>query len=133
MMEKNTLYIGRRVSCTHGCIVHGLCKLGDDVFVGFHAIILNAVVGEDCYISPNALVTGGVRIRPNRFVPAGAIIDTQEKADKLGAVPVSSREFAEEVQRVNKEFPYTYSLLFGETKCSCGLTCHTSTVNDILE
>jgi len=131
--NKYSIYIGRYVSCAHGCIIHGPCKLGDNVFVGFHAIVLNAVVGEGCYISPNALVTGGIKIRSNRFIPAGAIINTQEKADNLGAVPESDHEFVEEVLRVNEEFPHAYSLYFGKTKCSCGLACQTETVRDILE
>jgi len=130
--EQYSIYIGRRVSCAHGCIIHGPCKLGNDVFVGFHAIVLNAIIGDKCYISPQALVTGGIRVRPNRFIPAGAIIDTQEKADILRPVPESSREFAEEVQLINNEFPYAYSVLFGKTKCSCGLTCDTNTIKEFL-
>lgn len=127
-----SIYIGEHVSCTHGCIVHGPCKLGDHVFVGFHSIVLNAIVGEECYISANALVTGGITVAPGRFVPPGAIIDTQEKADALGPVPESQREFAEEVQLVNNAFPAAYSIMFGTTRCSCGIACDAGTVKSIL-
>jgi carbonic anhydrase len=127
-----SIYIGRHVSCTHGCIVHGPCKLGDRVFIGFHAIVFNALVGEGCYISTNALVTGGVRLAPWRFVPAGAIVDTQEKADILEPVPQSDIDFAQAVQHVNSEFPTAYSLLFGATRCSCGLSCDPRTVKAVL-
>ena len=130
--KEYSIYIGRQVSCTHGCIIHGPCKIKDNVFVGFHAIVLNAIIGEYCYISPNALVTGGISVRQNRFIPAGAIIDTQEKADALGLVPKSQREFALEVQHVNNAFPSAYSLMFGNTRCSCGLTCEGETVKDML-
>lgn len=128
-----SIYIGKQVSCTHGCIIHGPCKIGDRVFVGFHAIVLNAIIDEGCYISPNALVTGGIRVRSYRFIPAGAIIDTQSKADALGPVPDSQMEFAEEVQRINREFPNAYSIQFGPTRCSCGLACDTRTIRDVLE
>jgi carbon dioxide concentrating mechanism protein CcmM len=127
-----SIYIGRHVSCTHGCIIHGPCKLGDNVFVGFNAIVLNAIIGEGCYISPNALVTGGVIIEPCRFIPAGAIIDTQAKACMLSPVPESQMEFAQEVQHVNNEFPGAYSLMFGATRCSCGLACDSGTVRSVL-
>lgn len=127
-----SIYIGEHVSCTHGCIIHGPCKLGDHVFVGFHSIVLNAIVGEGCYISANALVTGGITVKPDRFVPPGAIIDTQDKADALGPVPDSQKEFAEEVQHVNNEFPAAYALLFGATRCSCGISCDPGTVKSIL-
>lgn len=130
--KQYSIYIGRHVSCAHGCIIHGPCYIGSHSFIGFHAIILNAILGEGCYISINALITGGIKLKPNRFVPAGAIIDTQEKADRLGPVPDSDKEFAEEVQRINNEFPQAYSLLFGKTKCSCGLACDSHTIKEIL-
>jgi carbonic anhydrase len=119
--RKYSIYIGRGVSVAHGAIVHGPCFLGDGVFVGFHAIVFNAIVGRRSFISTNALVTNGVQIPPNRFVPPGATIDTQAKANRLRRVPTEKREFAREVQRVNQEFPASYSMLFGKKRCSCGI------------
>lgn len=116
-----SVFIGNNVSCTHGCIVHGPCLLEDQVFVGFGAIVFDAVVGKGCYISTNALVTGGVRLAPERFVPHGAIIDTQQKADTLEPVSWDRKEFALEVQHVNQEFPAAYIAQAGKTRCSCGL------------
>ena len=130
--KEYSIYIGKHVSCTHGCIIHGPCKIGDHVFVGFHSIILNAIIAEGCYISPNVLVTGGIKVGFNRYIPSGAIIDTQEKADALGSVPRSQSEFAEGVQDVNNMFPGAYSLMFGATSCSCGLSCDPRTIKDIL-
>ena len=118
-----SIFIGKNVSCAHGCIIHGPCKLENHVFVGFNAIVYNVIVGEGSYISPKALVTGGVIIAPHRFIPPGSIIDTQAKADTLGPVPASQEEFAAEVLRVNREFPSAYSLMFGLIRCSCGLAC----------
>lgn len=122
-----SIYIGKNVSCAHGCIIHGPCKIGNNVFVGFNAIVLDAIIGDGCYISINALVTGGIKVNSNRFIPAGAIIDTQEKANMLGPVSQDNIEFAKEVQHVNNAFPNAYSLLFGNTKCSCGLECRCTT------
>lgn len=61
-------------------------------------------------------------IAPNRFVPPGAHIDTQAKANKLRRVPRDSREFSREVRRVNREFPPSYNSLFGTHRCSCGIS-----------
>jgi hypothetical protein len=69
----------------------------------------------------DSVVTGGVKIAPNRFVPPGAHVDTQAKADSLRRVPKDQVEFAREVQRVNREFPHSYHLLFGTARCSCGV------------
>lgn len=112
-----SIFIGNQVTIAHGALVHGPCFIADNVFVGF-----NAIVGKDSFISHNAVVTNGVRIPPNKFVPPGANIDSQEKANALSRVPEDSKEFAREVQRVNQEFPASYHLLFGENRCSCGIS-----------
>jgi len=130
--KEYSIYIGSHVSCAHGCIIHGPCKIGNSVFVGFHSIVLNAIIGDGCYISHDALVTGGIILGPNRFVPACSMIDTQEKADRLEPVPQEQHEFALEVQHINHEFPNAYSLMFGSTRCSCGLACDSETIRPIL-
>lgn len=122
--EVYSIYIGEGVTCAHGCLIHGPCKVNDNVFVGFNAIVFNCIIGEGSYISPNAVVTGGIKLAPNRFVPIGAVIDNQEKADKLMDVTVAQTHFSEEVQSINREFPASYSLLLGSLRCSCGLSCN---------
>jgi carbon dioxide concentrating mechanism protein CcmM len=121
--ESYSIYLGNEVTIAHKALVHGPCFIGDKTFVGFDAIVYNAIVGKGSFISNNAVITNGVRIAPNRFVPPGAHIDSQEKADALSKVPRDSKEFAYEVQRVNQEFPASYHLLFGENRCSCGFAC----------
>ena len=116
-----SIFIGNEVTIAHGALVHGPCYIEDKVFVGFNAIVYNAIVGKGSFISQTAVVINGVRIPPNRFVPPGANIDSQEKADALSPVPEDSKEFAREVQRVNQEFPASYHLLFGKNRCSCGV------------
>lgn len=128
---KYSIYIGENVNCTHGCIIHGPCKIEKDSFIGFNSTVLNAIVGEGSYVAQNALVTGGIRISPNSFIPPGAVIDTQEKADSLGKVPKSQEQFSKEVQKVNKEFPAAYETMFGKIKCSCGITCHEETLHNL--
>ena len=118
-----SIHIGSRVSCAHGSLIHGPCRLGNNVFVGFNAIVFGAVVGAGSYVSAGALVTGGIRVPDGRFVPPYAIVDTQELADALPLVPQSQAEFARAVIRVNTEFPGAYAMMFGPTRCSCGVTC----------
>ncbi|WP_235827975.1 LbetaH domain-containing protein [Brevibacillus migulae] len=121
--KRYSIFIGNQVSCAHGCLVHGPCAIEDDVFIGFKSIVYNALVGRGSFIATGAVVTNGVVLRPHSFVPPGANIDSQEKADSLSPVPKTEEEFAREVQRVNQEFPAAYSLLFGKQKCTCGLSC----------
>lgn len=124
--ERYSIYIGNNVSCAHNCMVHGPCFIGDNVFIGFKSIVFNACVSSNCYIGIGAVVTNGVVIARGRFVPSGAVIDTQEKADSLYPVPRDDAEFAKAVIAVNTEFPSAYNLLFGDTRCSCGLCCRSN-------
>lgn len=131
--ELYSIYVGKRVSCAHGSLLHGPCKIGNDVFVGFRATVFNAVVGDGCYISTNAFITGGVIIANNRFIPAGCMIDTQEKADQLEPVSTSKSEFAEEVQQVNRAFSNSYPQLYGATTCSWDMACNAKSNHQVLK
>jgi len=118
-----SIYIGRSVSITHGAIVHGPAYIGDGSFVGFQSLVYQAIVGQDVFIGHNAVVTGKIKVPDGRFIPPGAIIDTQLKADQLGPRPDDEEQFAQAVQQVNQAFASSYSLMFGRTRCSCGLAC----------
>jgi carbonic anhydrase len=121
--KKYSIYIADEVSCAHGSLIHGPCQIDRKVFIGFKAIVYQAVIGEGSFISADAVVTGGVTLKPGSFVPPGAHIDNQKKADALSKVPKNEVEFAHEVQRVNQEFPSAYSIVFGKNRCTCGISC----------
>ncbi|MEG1254978.1 carbonate dehydratase [Clostridium sp.] len=123
-----SIYVGKESTIAHGALIHGPSIVGNKVFVGFNAIVFNAIVEDGCYIDTTAIVTGGIRLHANTYVPIGAIIDTQNKANALGKVPTSREEFAKEVVEVNNEFPSAYALKFGDTRCSCGLCCNKDTI-----
>ena len=76
------VYIDDRVSLTPQCQIHGPASIGADTFVGMQALVFRATVGRNCVIEPKALVMG-VKIDDGRYVPAGALITTQEAADNL--------------------------------------------------
>lgn len=121
--RRYSIYIGNNVSCAHGCIIHGPCNISDDCFIGFKSIIFNAILEKGVYVSSNCIVTNGITIPEKSFVPPGASIDSQEKANKLSTIPSDKEAFAKEVNRVNAEFPSAYSISFGCHRCSCGLAC----------
>lgn len=121
--DEVSIYVGKNVSCAHGCIIHGPCSIGNGTFIGFNAIVLDAIIGKGCFISINAVITNGVKIADNRFVPIGAIINTQEKANALRRVTDDEADFARDVIAVNKELPEAYADLFGETENACHLKC----------
>lgn len=123
-----SIYIGNEVSIAHGALIHGPAIVGNNTFVGFNSIVFNAIVGDNCYIDTGAIVTGGIMIAANRYVPIGAIINTQDKADNLLEVPKEQSNFSEKVIKVNVELSEVYDLKFGDTRCSCGLWCNHNTL-----
>lgn len=119
-----SIYIGNKVSIAHGALIHGPAIVGNNTFVGFNSIVFNAIVEDNCYIDTGAIVTGGIRIAANRYVPIGAIINTQAKADNLFEVPNEKSDFSKKVIKVNGELSEVYNLKFGDIRCSCGLCCN---------
>ena len=126
--KQYSIYIGNEVSIAHGALIHGPCVVGNNTFIGFNAIIFNSIVEYGCYIDLGAIVTNGVRISANSYVPVGAIIDTQEKADALTKVSEDNENFAKGVVQTNIELSQAYSLKFGDTTCSCGVHCNSNTL-----
>jgi carbonic anhydrase len=123
-----SIYIGNEVSIAHGALVHGPCIVGNNTFVGFNAIVFNAAVEKGCYIDLAAIVTNGVRIPAYSYVPIGAVIDTQKKADALKRISEENETFAHNVVLTNIQLAQAYSLKFGDTKCSCGICCNSHTL-----
>ena len=56
LIEENT-------SLTHGCIIHGPCKISRNCFIGFSSIVFNAEVGKGVIIT-HLVVIEGVNILP---------------------------------------------------------------------
>lgn len=102
------IYIGRMVSLTHGCIIHGPAAIGDSSFVGFGAIVFRAQVGRNAVLLHRAIVTGDVTIPDGRLVPAGTIVDRQDQADSLPPVTEAYRALQTGIIRVNRELVRAY-------------------------
>lgn len=105
--ENWAVYIGKEVSLAHQALVHGPCLIGDRTFVGFKAVVHDSIVESGCYIGIGAIVVG-VHIPENRYVPHGAIVDSEEKVRQLPKVSESHRHFNEDVVEVNKGLAEAY-------------------------
>jgi carbonic anhydrase len=93
--------IGRRTSLAHGCIIHGPCKIGQECFVGFRAVVYNAVLENGVFISTGAVVQG-VDLVENAFVPAGvAVLSGKDAANSVKKTCSANREFMEKVINAN--------------------------------
>lgn len=105
--EEWAVFVGKNVSMAHGALVHGPSYIGDDTFIGFNAVVHDAIVGSHCYIGIGAIVVG-VEVPDGRFVPHGTLVDTAEKAERLPPVSEAHREFNEDVVDVNRGLAAAY-------------------------
>ncbi len=95
-----SVWIGNQTSITHMCLIHGPAYIGDNCFIGFRSTVFNARVGNGCIVMMHALIQD-VEIPPGRYVPSGAVITTQQQADRLPAVQESDIQFATHVVGIN--------------------------------
>ena len=77
------VYVGDRVSLAHDVLVHGPAWIGNDTFMGMKSMVFNAKVGNNVAVGVASVITGGVTIDDDRYVPPGTVITTQAQADVL--------------------------------------------------
>ncbi|MEO1185179.1 MAG: ribulose bisphosphate carboxylase small subunit, partial [Cyanobacteria bacterium J06636_27] len=100
---------------THMALIHGPCYIGSNCFIGFRSTVFNARVGDGCIVMMHALVQD-VEIPPGKYVPSGAVITSQQQADRLPDVNPQDKEFAHHVVGVNQALRAGY-LCAEDTKC----------------
>jgi len=126
--EKFSVHVGTHCSITHDSRLHGPTSIGKKSFVGFDATVHASVIGRNCYVGFQALVklsTIGsnchigdgakvirVKIRDERFIADGLIVNTQELADALPRITrlqhEEDGEFNKDVVDNNKKFIARY-------------------------
>ena len=93
--------IERQTSLAHGCIIHGPCTLGQECFVGFRAVIYDAILGDGTFISTGTVVQG-VDLVANAFVPPTVAVLSRENVVKLvSTTSPDDREFMMKVVNAN--------------------------------
>jgi sulfate permease, SulP family len=102
------IWIGPDCSLAHQALVHGPSMIGAKTFIGFKAIVHDAIVGEGCFIGLGAVVVG-VEIPPRKHVPNGWIVDSPEKVRELPDVEHAHTHFNDDVVQVNRGLVVAYS------------------------
>jgi SulP family sulfate permease len=102
------IWIGSDVSLAHQALVHGPSMIGSKSFIGFKAIVHDAIIGEGCFIGLGAVVVG-VEVPPRKRVPNGWIVDSPEKVRELPDVEHAHAHFNEDVVQVNRGLVVAYS------------------------
>ncbi|MDP2830732.1 MAG: carbonate dehydratase, partial [Candidatus Omnitrophota bacterium] len=99
-LGNSSVIIGRNTSLSHGCIVHGPCKIGKGCFIGFGSVIFKANIKDNVFIK-NLVVIEGVRIPDKKFIPNGAIISLPRMVESLQSISKEEIVFAKRVIKAN--------------------------------
>ena len=92
--------IGPRASISHAAVVHGPCKIGSGCFIGFNAVVFNAVLGDGVIVMHLALVEG-VRVPAGHMVPPATVLCSKEAVRGLRRATPEAVGFARRVWRTN--------------------------------
>lgn len=95
-----SVWIGKNASIAHMALIHGPAYVGDDCFIGFRSTVFNARVGNGCIVMMHVLIQD-VEIPAGKYVPSGAVITTQQQADRLPDVQAEDAKFASHVVGIN--------------------------------
>ncbi|MEH2407770.1 MAG: ribulose bisphosphate carboxylase small subunit [Nostoc sp.] len=113
--NKYSVWVGENACITHMALIHGPAYVGDNSFIGFRSTVFNARVGAGCIVMLHALIQD-VEIPPGKYVPSGAIITSQQQADRLPDVQDQDKEFAHHVVGINQALRAGY-LCAADSKC----------------
>jgi carbonic anhydrase/acetyltransferase-like protein (isoleucine patch superfamily) len=108
-LGNSSVIIGKKTSLSHGCIVHGPCKIGQGCFIGFGSVIFKAFINDNVFIK-NLAVIEGVKIPNNKFVPNGAIINSARVVESLQSISKKEIVFANRVIQANLRLVKGYRL-----------------------
>lgn len=105
--------IGERTSIAHRAIVHGPCKVGNDVFIGFNSVLFNCTLGDGVVVRYNAVVDG-VNLPAGFYVPSTERIGATTDLDSIPRVSASASAFSESVARTNVNLVLGYKKIQNE-------------------
>ncbi len=105
--------IGRGTSIAHRSIVHGPCRVGDHVFIGFNSVLYNCSVGDGSVVRHNAVVEG-CTVPPGFYIPSTTNIHSDEDLAKIVPVTPDQAGFSESVAQANHELVKGYKRIRNE-------------------
>lgn len=112
-LSHSEVLIGKNTSLAHSCIVHGPCRIGEDCFIGFGAVVFDCNIGKDTLVLHKSIVRG-VDISSGRMVPDGTVIAGQDCADALEDITKDMTEFKRSVVSTNIDLVKGYIKLVEE-------------------
>jgi len=106
-LGNSSVIIRKNTSLSHGCIVHGPCRIDEGCFVGFGSIIFKATLHKRVFVKFLAVVSGVV-IPARSLIGAGMVIDAAERVKKLTLASAELKKFTQNVLKANFELVRGY-------------------------
>ncbi len=108
--DNYSVHIGDRVSLAQQSQVFGPAWIEDDVFVGMQAFVFKSHIEPGVVVEPGASVIG-VTVPAGRYVPAHAVVTTQDVANRLPEITFSYglRDINKATVHVNRSLAIGYS------------------------
>ena len=106
-LQGTTVSVDQETSLSHGCIVHGPCRIGASTFIGFGAVVFRAVLAERVFAGHLSL-TVGVEIPAGRSVPDCGKVASAADVKRLNLISRTEAEFIAGVIQMNKELVRGY-------------------------
>ncbi len=101
--------IGRRTSLTHGCIIHGPCRIGQTCFIGFRTVVYGATLGDGVFVGAGSVIQK-VDLAPEILIPPGVSILSKEDVLRLSGVTGPAEQlFVEKVVAANLKLAKEYN------------------------
>ncbi len=119
-----SVWIGHDTCITHMALIHGPAYVGNECFIGFRSTVFNAQVGHGCIVMMHVLIQD-VEIPPGKYVASGAVITTQQAADRLPDANEGDRTFSHHVVEINQALRAGY-LCGDDVACTTALRNPTS-------
>jgi len=92
--------IGEYTSIAHRSIVHGPCRVGSRVFLGFNSVVFNAIIGDGSVVRHNSVVEN-CHLPPGFHVPSTTNIHSDEELARVPRVNTDQATFSEGVAITN--------------------------------
>lgn len=106
-LQGTIVSIAQETSLSHGCIVHGPCRIGAGSFIGFGAVVFRAVLAEKVFAGHLSL-TVGVEIPAGRSLPDCGKVASAADVKRLKPMSRTEAAFIAGVIQMNKKLVRGY-------------------------
>jgi len=105
--------IGEYTSIAHRSIVHGPCKVGNRVFVGFNSVLFNCEVGDGSVVRYNSVIEN-CHVPAGFHIPSTTNVHSDEDLARITPVTADVPSFSEDVANTNIDLVRGYKKLSNE-------------------